>query len=197
MAIGFGTRHRSGRHRHIKRRAGGIVPLGYEDTDADANPHANEDADAVDHRHYRDANPHEHIDPDATATPTSTPTSTPTPPPAVANFVVTDGSWKFNRSPGAGWQNVAFGDADWGAAVAPSQGLCASGVPAPHIADPMWAPNPVAFETVYFRKVFALDQLPASAIIYTVFDDVGDLYVNGTLVRTDSSPIVDASADVR
>ena len=57
----------------------------------------------------------------------------------------------------------------------------------------MWAPNPVAFETVYFRKVFALDQLPASAIIYTVFDDVGDLYVNGTLVRTDSNPIVDAT----
>jgi uncharacterized protein YjbI with pentapeptide repeats len=109
------------------------------------------------------------------------------------NFVASEATWKFNRAPGTGWQAQPFDETGWGFALAPSDGLCTSGVPTPHIAEPMWAPNPVSGETVYFRKVFTLAQLPSTATIYTVFEDTGDLYVNGTLVRTDSNPVVDAA----
>ncbi len=126
-----------------------------------------------------------------TPTRTATATATPTQVPAPVTYVISGNTWKVSRAPGAGWPNSAFDDSTWGLAVAPSQGLCTPGLPSPYIAEPMWAPSPVAGETVYFRRVFSLTSVPSPATIFTVFDEVGDLYINGTLVRTDSNPVVD------
>src|SRR3989338_9425327 len=97
--------------------------------------------------------------------------------------IVSDTSWKWNKTELPDWTSGEFNDSAWQLTAAPSEGLCGpAGNPNPHIADPMWATE-LFHSIIYFRKQFTLDQLPKSATIQTVFDDDGDIYINGTLVR--------------
>lgn len=64
MAIGFRTRYRSSGCCDRRRGIGAVVHPWEPHAYADTNPHANEDAAAVPHRHYRDANPYEDADSD-------------------------------------------------------------------------------------------------------------------------------------
>jgi len=107
------------------------------------------------------------------------------------HYVASDPEWKFSRDPGSGWQGGGFDDSSWGFADAPSTGTCGSADPTPHIAEPIWAPGAVPGETVYFRRTFLLDTLPTSAQMLSVFEDQGDLYINGTLIRSDNTPAVE------
>src|SRR3989338_7291068 len=104
--------------------------------------------------------------------------------------IKSDGTWKFSRIADFGWTSIDFNDGLWGHVVAPSNGVCGVFEPTPHIADPMWASNPVQGESIYFRKKFTLTGPPRGAIIQAVFDDDGDVYVNGSLVLHDRSGTV-------
>ncbi len=92
--------------------------------------------------------------------------------------VVSDGSWKFSRQNAPGWQETEFDDSSWGATVANSGGLC--GLTAP---GGMWPPNPVEYETVYFRKTFDLPARPLGTTLTAWFDDDGVVYMNGGVVH--------------
>jgi len=108
-----------------------------------------------------------------------------------SEHVKSDSTWKYSRTEEAWWHSLGFDDSHWGFVEAPSNGLCnALAKPFPHISTPMWAPNPLQGESVYFRKKFVLNEKPDKAVVETVFDDDGDVYVNGTLVRRDRSGTV-------
>lgn len=134
--------------------------------------------------------------PTATATDTATPTFTPvpTPPPVLPEpqFLQSDSTWRFTRSAPGGWEDPGFDDSGWDDSLAPSQGTCGADLATdPFLALPMWGPDPAEFDAGYFRKTFELAAVPPEAIIRTVFDDRGELYVNGTLVRGDSTASIE------
>ena len=95
--------------------------------------------------------------------------------------------WKFSRQLETGWTSIGFVDSHWGQTVSPSHGLCNPTPNSGDFASPMWAPNPVERETVYFRKKFILGGIPETATIKANFDDDGDVYVNGYLLWMDRS----------
>ena len=95
--------------------------------------------------------------------------------------------WKYSRQLEDGWTNVDFDDSYWGQTISPSHGLCNPTPNSGDFANPMWAPNPVEKETVYFRRKFFLDKQPESGTIKVNFDDDGDVYINGNLIWSDRS----------
>jgi len=126
--------------------------------------------------------------PTSTATPTSTstPTRTPTPIPADTSpgdiHIVTDGTWKFSRAPSAGWQQQDYDDSGWAAVDSMpcqefpgAQPACLWDYPYRYVRD----------DTLYFRKIFTVVQVPPRARIVTLVDDDVDIYLNGALVLHD------------
>lgn len=103
-----------------------------------------------------------------------------------------DSTWKFARNPQNGWEKPSFDDSGWGYTMAPSRGLCAGKIDN-FEGDPMWAPNPINQETVYFRKTFMLSDAPKSALVKVVMDDDGEVYVNGVMVLQSIDGVVGVS----
>lgn len=114
--------------------------------------------------------------------------ATPSPSPSSQiSYVISDGSWKFSISEEIGWLLPDFDDSSWINALAPSMGQCGpdsvgggiteNGVLNISVSDPNWANG-----TGYFRKTFDLDAAPSSASIRTLFDDDGDVYLNGNQI---------------
>lgn len=107
--------------------------------------------------------------------------------------VVSDGTVKYSESLVTGWENLTFDDSTWQTVVAPSAGLCnpsiARRIPN-STALPVWGQNPQNHQTIYARKIFDA-QAPAVVNVQTLVDDDFDLYVNGTLVRSDRDGIED------
>lgn len=95
--------------------------------------------------------------------------------------IKSDSTWRIARSLVTGWEKVGFDDGGWEYSIAPSRGLC-SGKIGNFEGDPMWAPHPVNKETVYFRKIFELEDVPTSAYLKVGMDDDGEVYINGTSV---------------
>jgi hypothetical protein len=107
--------------------------------------------------------------------------------------IQSDNTWRVSKIEEAWWHAINFDDSHWAFATAPSNGVCDVFMqPQPHVAAPMWAPTPQAGDAVYFRKKFMLSNKPEKAVLKTVFDDDGDIYVNSTLVRRDRSGTVNS-----
>lgn len=113
-------------------------------------------------------------------------TPSPSPSPTIS-YIISDGTWKFSDSEEAGWLNSGFDDSSWIFVEAPSMGQCGpnpvgggiteNGVQNISVSDPNWAGA-----TGYFRKTFNLSALPTSASIRALYDDDGDVYLNGNLI---------------
>lgn len=114
--------------------------------------------------------------------------STPSPSPSPStSYIISDGTWKFSDSEEAGWLNSGFDDSSWIFVEVPSMGQCGpnpvgggiteNGVQNISVSDPNWAGA-----TGYFRKTFNLSALPTSASIRALYDDDGDVYLNGNLI---------------
>jgi tetratricopeptide (TPR) repeat protein/predicted Ser/Thr protein kinase len=103
--------------------------------------------------------------------------------PAANAAIVTDGTWKFNRNPSPGWEQVSYDDSGW-PAVGDSKPC--NQLPGA-VAGCLWeypyrfAPN----NTLYFRKAFNLAQVPPRARLVALVDDDADIYVNGRQVLHD------------
>jgi hypothetical protein len=117
------------------------------------------------------------------ATLTFTPTLSLTPDPSLQEYhVISDASWKFTRDPDDGWMNLAFDDSSW-QAVAERQNSTIPGSQAIAIWD-----YPYVFkqnDTLYFRKVFEVQAMPARARLVVVVDDDIQVYLNGNLIIDD------------
>lgn len=113
-------------------------------------------------------------------------------------YVVSDNTWKYNYSFISGWLSKNFDDSTWLTTVAPSSGLCPGGIdpilPIGRITDngalPMWTQSPIEFSTVYFRKEFKLNH-PTKGFVRVLFDDDGEVYVNGNLVLVSNNGFVE------
>lgn len=131
-----------------------------------------------------------------TPTPIDTPTPTPTPIIGQQFFVVSDNSWKYSDSLVSGWLNSNFDDSSWSTTKAPSDGLCdpsaidTEGRMDQHGAMPMWTQNPVSGSVAYFRKIFTLSSL-GKGLVRALFDDDGDIYINGNLVLSSHNGFVE------
>jgi hypothetical protein len=125
--------------------------------------------------------------PTVTVTPTPTPTISPTATPA-PQYIISDTSWKYSNSEETGWKDESFDDSSWSYVSAPTDGLCpvsaiaTAGRMNQNGAEPMWTQTPVSGSTAYFRKTFSLNSLPQKALLRALFDDDGDIYINGNLV---------------
>ena len=114
------------------------------------------------------------------------PTPSPSPSPSIS-YVISDGSWKFSDTEEAGWLTSGFDDSSWIFVQAPSMGQCGpnpvgggiteNGVMNISASDPNWAGS-----LGYFRKTFNLDSEPTAASIRALYDDDGDVYINGNLI---------------
>lgn len=130
--------------------------------------------------------------PSPTSSPTPTPTPSLTPTPTIItdsqiSYIVSDTSWKYSDIEVSGWTNISFDDSSWLFANGPSDGLCPpsainiEGRMDQHGAMPIWTQNPINRSTAYFRKTFTLSSL-GKRLVRALFDDDGDIYINGTLV---------------
>lgn len=133
--------------------------------------------------------------PKADLTPTPQPSVTPNP--FSPFFVLSDNTWKYSNSEENGWKDQNFDDSQWPTTSSPSNGLCSVDVINPegrmnqNGAEPMWTQTPINGSTVYFRRTFNLSGAPQRAFVRTLFDDDGDIYINGTLVVTSHNSFVE------
>ena len=110
-------------------------------------------------------------------------------------YYESDGAWRTSRIEIQGWNKPEFNDNEWMLSRGQSEGLCGPQHKLNRIGVyPMWVDSPVEKETVYFRKTIHLDFDPSEAKMLTILDDDGEIYVNGSLVRTDASGSVDSEA---
>ncbi len=102
--------------------------------------------------------------------------------------IVSDNTWKTTKNEEAWWHSIGFDDSHWTNAASPSSGTCGPNITLnPDIAQPMWDLTPVVGGHAYFRKKFTLNEKPEKAVLKTVFDDDGDIYINSNLIRQDRS----------
>lgn len=102
--------------------------------------------------------------------------------------IVSDNTWKSTNREEAWWHSIGHDDSGWINTASPSNGTCGQYVNlSPNIAQPMWDLTPVVGGHAYFRKKFTLKEKPQKAILTTVFDDDGDIYINSSLIRQDRS----------
>lgn len=135
--------------------------------------------------------------PNPTNTPVPTATVIPTPTPTTQpSYTLSDSGWKVNKSLINNWVESGFDDSSWGNSVSPSDGNCSidaintdARLWPDHGGFPMWGPNPTSGETIYFRKTITIPSFQ-TALFRAVFDDDGEIYVNGTLVYQDHSGMV-------
>lgn len=119
------------------------------------------------------------------------PPPSPTPKPDIVPFIVSNNSWRSSQTEEPDWFLPGHDDSGWSYTVAPSIGLCPSSLNFPntvineHGALPMWTTNPVEWGTAYFRKHFYLP-FGNQGSVRAVFDDTGDVYINGNLVLSDT-----------
>ncbi len=106
--------------------------------------------------------------------------------------IVSDATAKYAEDIIPSWESLTFEDTAWSNVVAPSRGTCSpvSSPPFPNTsAVVVWGKNAQQFQTIYVRKTFTV-QKPVVSTLRMVADDDFDLYINGTLVKSESDGVV-------
>lgn len=118
-------------------------------------------------------------------TPTATETVTLTPDPAhTEDHILSDGTWLFTRNAPVGWKNVEFDDSDWSRAALVESAYPIPGSPAAGLWEYPYVYK--QYHTLYFRKTFDVQVLPARARLVVVADDSVNVYLNGNMIYTDN-----------
>ncbi|OGK31819.1 hypothetical protein A3D08_03090 [Candidatus Roizmanbacteria bacterium RIFCSPHIGHO2_02_FULL_43_11] len=108
-------------------------------------------------------------------------------------FVSSDATWKSSTKLVQGWEQAEFDDSSWENTRSPSAGACSLSKIKVRFTTPMWVYKGGEFLTAYFRKTFTLNGHVKNARISAVFDDDGDIYINGVKVLSDTSGRAEAN----
>ena len=108
-------------------------------------------------------------------------------------FISSDATWKSSTKLVQGWERAEFDDSSWQNTRSPSAGACSLSKIKVRFTTPMWVQQGGQFLTAYFRKTFILNGHVKNARISAVFDDDGDIYINGVKVLSDTSGRAEAN----
>jgi hypothetical protein len=100
------------------------------------------------------------------------------------SHLLSDRTWLFSASAAEGWKNIEFDDSTWSRPA-----LVENAYPIPgSLATGLWESPYIykLYRTLYFRKAFDVQVLPARARLVVVADDSVNVYLNGNMVYTDS-----------
>jgi hypothetical protein len=116
----------------------------------------------------------------------------------VTQDLVTDTTWKASASASTGWTSANFDDSSWSNAIVQTYnwGVVTNYMPST-TAMYIWQGSnqaPQTFEA-YVRRTFILSATPGTATLYIFVDDGYELYINGTLVRSNAFSWLSGVAD--